>query len=190
MATQLVVNWTPPADAQSQSVDYKRKIDNPWIEAITGLGGAVNTYTIIPVGGLEDNRIYQTRARSICANGGSEFISAVKEAIKFTCPELTITPTNTTLTVEFEHLGADIDAYIIKVFDAAGTNLVDTAVFNSGLAGTISKEFKNLVKNTAYKVMVEVYAQGHSKLNCDKVNATTTNQDLCGSPVIGTATIS
>lgn len=190
MASQLVVNWNPPADAVSQSVDYKRKIDNPWIEAVTGLGGSINTYTIIPLGGLEDNRIYQSRARSICGNGGSEFTSAVTEAIKFTCPVLTNTPANTTLQVDFPHLGGDIDQYIVKLYDSSGTNLLQTALINSGLAGTISTTFSGLVKNTTYKVLVEVYAGTLSKLDCAMVSATTTNQNLCGTPVITGATIS
>lgn len=190
MATQIVVNWNPPADALSQSVDYKRKIDIPWIEAVTGLGGAVNTYTITPVGGLEDNRVYQTRARSICANGGSEFISPVRDTIKFTCPVLTFTPTNTTLKVQFPHLGGDIDQYIVKVYDSTGTNVIDSKVINTGLAGTLEANFTGLVKNTSYKVMVEVYAGALSKLDCAMNNTATTNQNLCGTPAITAATIS
>lgn len=190
MATQILVQWTPPADALTQSVDYRRKIDVAWTEAVTGLGGAVNQYTIIPGGGVEDNRIYQTRARSVCANGGSEFISAVREAIAFTCPVVTVNATNTTLEILFDHLGGDVDKYIVKLYDSTGTNVVASSVINSGLAGTLSTTFSALTKNTAYKVLVEVYAAQYSKLNCAMKDTTTTNQNLCGAPVVTGATIS
>lgn len=187
MATQFNFNWTPAPGTAAQDVDYKRDIDVVWLKGAEGLGPAINQAQLNAA--LEDNRVYNWRVVNHCSGGG-DFLSAVRKAIKFTCPALTITKTNQSVTVAFAHLGASINQYVIKLYDSTGTQLQDSRTVNGVIPATISETLTGLQPNTTYKVRVEVYATELFKNDCALESVTTNAGSGCAVPVITGATIS
>jgi hypothetical protein len=194
MASQLQINWTPAGGSNSISQDvlYKRDIDGAFITAVAGLGPAIATYTILAA--LEDNRIYLSKIINNC-NGGGQFASPLQKSIKFACPNISATElTQTKLTVQFLHTPSSINQYIIKLYDATGTNLVDQVIVNDqavlGVNSSISHQFTGLTPNTIYKVRVELYADTLSKLDCAFFSWQTSNTPACTAPAVTSAVVS
>jgi hypothetical protein len=194
MATEIRWIWTPAGGANSikQDLNYKKDIDSEFNIAMAGLGPAVNTFTI--TGSFEENRIYQGRITNYCAGGGT-FYSPIFEAIKFLCPATTqqANPTLSSLAVVIPHVPSSITQYIVKLYDASGTSVVDSKTINGGTldnAGNIIVSFPNLQAGTTYKARVELYAGVHSKLDCPFLNVITSNTPACSAPVITSAVVS
>lgn len=188
MATQLNFSWTPAGgNSITQDVEYQRDIDAIWSEAVQGLGPAIATYLLN--GAFEDNRVYLSRIVNNCS-GGAKFYSPVMGMIKITCPVVTLTKSNNTITVGFAHLGGSISQYIIKLYDSTGTNLLGSITVNGTIPDNISEMFQSLVSNTTYQVRVEVYAGIYSKKDCALQAVTTLASSGCATPTITGATIS
>lgn len=187
--TSITLNWTPPSNTISQSVEYKRDIDLPWIDAVDSLGASINNYTIN--GTFEDNRIYNTRVKSLCSLGGNTpFTSLQKDVIKFVCPVFTPTKTGNSITCSFAHLGGSINQYIIKLYDSTGTNVLDSKTVNGTIPSTVAVTFNSLPVNTTFKIRVELYAGVQNKLDCPFIVVTTNAALACSVPVVNSATIS
>jgi hypothetical protein len=189
MASQINYNWTPAGGAKSisQDVEYKRDIDTPWNKGAVGLAPNVAAHTFNDEG-LEDNRVYLLRILNHCTGG--EFYSAHRRVIKFTCPALTLTKTNRTITVAFAHSGRSVNQYLVKLFNAAGNNLLDTKIVNGSIPANISIQFTDLEPNTQYRVRVEPYANELFKNDCAMQIVTTDAGSGCAVPTITGATIS
>lgn len=66
---------------------------------------------------LDDNRIYDFQVQNI--NGADNPLSLISQSIGFTAPEVTFTPTDTTVGVSFPNLSVDIDSYTLQVTTVA-----------------------------------------------------------------------
>jgi hypothetical protein len=65
---------------------------------------------------LDNNRIYDFQVQNI--NGEDNPLSLITQSIGFTEPEVTFSPTDTTVGVSFPNLSVDIDSYTLQVTTA------------------------------------------------------------------------
>lgn len=169
------LSWTIGAGATSQNVQYKLSTSSTYITFST-VGGSITTETVT---GLSDNLLYDFRIVSSCG-GGTPAPSAVLTKINIICPAVTVTFTDTTVSYSFAHIGGDVSAYVVKLFNSAGTTEVATST-PTGTAtriGTIT----GLTASTAYKLRVVPTAGTITKTDCLFTNVTTAAPPVCNIP--------
>lgn len=183
------LTWTPAggSNSASQDVQYRIRGAGSWT-TFQNVSASVNT---LAVTGLTDNTIYEFRILNNCTVGGST-ASNEDEDIKFTCPVLTITHTYNSITVQFTHLGAAVNAYDIQLLNSAGTSVLSTNAISSP-SGTISSTFSSLTAATSYNIRVIPKATGdttYSKTDCALTSTTTDAAPTCDAPSGVSAAIS
>jgi hypothetical protein len=176
------LSWTIGAGATSQNVQYKLNSSSTWITFET-VGGSATTSTVT---GLEDNLIYNFRIVTQCG-GGTPSNSAVLNKIYIICPDITLTPTDTTVAYSFAAIGGDVDTYSVKIFNSAGT----TEIASSTPTGTTTRTgtFTGLTASTTYKVRVVPAAGTLTKTDCSFTSVTTTAPPVCSIPTNVVATL-
>lgn len=178
----ITLTWTTGAGASTQDVQYKLSSASTWTTHANVAGGV----TTSSITGLLDNRIYDFRVITNCA-GGTPTPSVATQQIKITCPVVTPTPSDTSITYSFPELGGSVTAYTVKLFDSAGT----TEVSSQTPSGTTTRSgtFTGLTSSTGYKIRVIVTAGSFSKTDCAMVDVTTTATPACNAPTNVTATV-
>jgi hypothetical protein len=176
------LSWTIGAGATSQNVQYKLSTSSTWITFST-VGGSANTETVT---GLDDNLLYNFRIVSFCS-GGEPAPSAVLTKINMTCPSVTTTVTDTTISYSFNEVGGDVTSYVVKLFNSAGTAEVATSTptGTTTLTGTIT----GLTASSTYKLRVIPAAGSITKADCPFVDVTTAAPPVCSIPTNVVATL-
>lgn len=183
MASQCLLTWTPAggANSTSQEVQYKASSSSVWITAAS-LGPTVNTYTIK---NLDDNTIYDYRIVNICAVGGPSY-APIKQAIRFVCPVLTLTPSYNQVAYSFPHVQGSITKYVISLLNSSDSIVATQEV--TTMATTISGTFTGLTQSTTYKVRITMYADSYSN-QCPPQSVTTGAAPTCAPPTNVVATM-
>ena len=178
----ITLTWNTGAGASTQDVQYKLSTASTWTTH-ENVAGNVTTSSIT---GLLDNRIYDFRVITNCP-GGTPTPSVATQQIKITCPVVSTTPSDTSITYSFTELGGSITAYTVKLFDSAGT----TEVASQAPTGTSTRSgtFTGLTQSTGYKIRVIITAGSFSKTDCGMVDVTTTATPACNAPTDVTATV-
>jgi len=106
------------------------------------------------------NKVWGYKIVSLCADEDDRPETEDEIAV-MTCPEIvTLTPTDTTIDYSFHHLGADIDRYDVKLFDAGDVQVGTTQTKNPPFATPIVGGFSGLTGNTDYTVKIYPIIQG------------------------------
>lgn len=168
---------------QNQSVQYKLNSAANYSTA-TSVSPVTTSYAI---NGLTKNSIYNFQIVNNCSAGGPSPSTPVS-AIEFTCPNVTLSSTASTVTFSFVGLGGDIDTYVLTLLDSGGTNVIQTKNITQPFSSTITDTFSGLSANTGYQVQVIVKAAQFNK-NCAAQTTTTTSIPACPSISNFTATI-
>lgn len=178
----VTLSWTIGVGATSQNVQYKLSTSSTWITFST-VAGSTTTETVT---GLNDNLLYNFRIISICS-GGQPAPSAVVTKINIICPSVTTTVTSTTISYSFNEIGGDINSYVVKLFNSAGTAEVTTSTptGTTTRTGTIT----GLVASSTYKLRVVPTAGSITKTDCPFVNVTTAAPPVCSIPTNVVATL-
>ena len=178
----ITLTWTVGAGASSQDVQYKLSSASTW----TTHENVVGNVTTSSITGLLDNRIYDFRVITNCP-GGTPTPSVSTQQIKITCPSVTTTPSDTSITYSFAELGGSVTAYTVKLFNSAG----DTELASQTPSGTTTRSgtFTGLTQSTGYKIRVIITAGGFSKTDCAMVSVNTTATPACNAPTNVTASV-
>jgi hypothetical protein len=176
------LSWSIGAGATSQNVQYKLSSSPTWITFST-VGGSATTETVT---GLQDNLLYNFRIVTQCG-GGTPAPSTVITKINIVCPTVTVTSTSTTVSYSFSEIGGDVDGYVVKLFNTAGT----VEVGSSTPTGTATRTgtFTGLTASSVYKVRVIPSAGTITKTDCAFTNATTAAPPVCSIPTNVVATL-
>jgi hypothetical protein len=176
------LSWSIGAGATSQNVQYKLSSSPTWITFST-VGGSATTETVT---GLQDNLLYNFRIVTQCG-GGTPAPSTVITKINIVCPTVTVTSTSTTVSYSFSEIGGDVDGYVVKLFNTAGT----VEVGSSTPTGTATRTgtFTGLTASSVYKVRVIPSAGTITKTDCAFTNATTSAPPVCSIPTNVVATL-
>jgi hypothetical protein len=176
------LSWSIGAGATSQNVQYKLSSSPTWITFST-VGGSATTETVT---GLQDNLLYNFRIVTQCG-GGTPAPSTAITKINIVCPTVTVTSTSTTVSYSFSEIGGDVDGYVVKLFNTAGT----VEVGSSTPTGTATRTgtFTGLTASSVYKVRVIPSAGTITKTDCAFTNATTAAPPVCSIPTNVVATL-
>ena len=176
------LSWSIGAGATSQNVQYKLSSSPTWITFST-VGGSATKETVT---GLQDNLLYNFRIVTQCG-GGTPAPSTVITKINIVCPTVTVTSTSTTVSYSFSEIGGDVDGYVVKLFNTAGT----VEVGSSTPTGTATRTgtFTGLTASSVYKVRVIPSAGTITKTDCAFTNATTAAPPVCSIPTNVVATL-
>lgn len=176
------LSWSIGAGATTQNVQYKLSTSNTWITFST-VGGSATTETVT---GLDSNLLYHFRIVTYCS-GGTPAPSAILTKINILCPTVTMTATDTTVSYSFPEIGGDIDSYVVKLFNSAGT----TEVATSTPTGTTTRTgtLTGLTASTAYKLKVVPTAGSITKTDCELNSVSTTAPPVCSIPTDVVATL-
>lgn len=169
------LSWSIGAGATSQDVQFKLSTSSTWITFST-VGGSATTETVT---GLNDNLLYNFRIVTNCA-GGNPAPSTTITKINITCPTVTTTTTSTTIGYSFPQIGGDVNSYLVRLFNSAGTAEVTTSTptGTTTRTGTIS----GLTASTNYKLRVVPTAGSISKTDCSFISVTTAAPPVCSIP--------
>lgn len=176
------LSWSIGPGATSQNVQYKLSSSSTWITFGT-VGATATTATVT---GLDSNKLYNFRIVTYCS-GGTPAPSATITKINILCPTVTITSTDTTVSYSFPEIGGDIDSYVVKLYNSAGTTEVGTSTptGTTTRTGTIT----GLTASTTYKLRVVPTAGTITKTDCEFNNVTTTAPPVCSIPTDVVATL-
>jgi hypothetical protein len=178
----VTLSWSIGAGATSQNVQYKLSTSPTWITFST-VGGSATTETVT---GLQDNLLYNFRIVTQCG-GGEPAPSVTITRINIICPTVTLTSTSTTVSYSFPQIGGDVNAYVVKLFNTAGT----VEVASSTPTGTTTRTgtFTGLTASSVYKVRVIPTAGTITKSDCSFINVTTAAPPVCSIPTNVVATL-
>lgn len=176
------LSWSIGAGASSQNVQYKLSTSSTWITFST-VSGTATTETVT---GLSDNLLYNFRIVTNCP-GGVPAPSTVITKINITCPTVSTTPTDITIPYSFSEIGGDVDGYVVKLFNSAGTAEVTTSVPTG--TTTRSGTLTGLVASTNYKLRVVPSAGSIIKNDCPFISVTTADPPVCSIPTNVVATL-
>lgn len=176
------LSWSIGAGATTQNVQYKLSTSSTWI-TFSSVGGSATTETVT---GLDSNLLYNFRIVTYCS-GGTPAPSTTITKINILCPTVTTTPTDTTVAYSFPEIGGDVDSYVVKLFNSAGT----TEVATSTPTGTTTRSgtLTGLTASTTYKLRVVPTAGSITKTDCEFNNVTTTAPPVCSIPTNVVATL-
>lgn len=180
----LYLNGTLP------SLTFENTRGTGTIFTITDNYGTAITYTIdlfnvinLPEGYLIDlsnSRLNTSSNLTITANPsfthkttGSECQRALNYTVinQAICPGVAYTPTDTTIGFNFSTSGI-MQAYTVKVYNSAGTDLLQTQTFVSNAVQQLSGTFTGLTSSTLYKLRVEIVVNNVTSL-CEFTSVTT-----------------
>lgn len=176
------LSWSIGPGATTQNVQYKLSTSSTWITFST-VGGSATTETVT---GLDSNLLYNFRIVTNCS-GGTPAPSAVITKINILCPTVTITSTDTTVSYSFPEIGGDVDSYVVKLYNSAGTTEVGTSTptGTTTRTGTIT----GLTASTAYRLKVVPTAGSITKTDCEFNSVSTTAPPVCSIPTDVVATL-
>ncbi len=180
------LNWTPAGGSSTgQRVEYRVKsVGGSWTVFST-VSSTTNTATVT---GLSDNVIYEFRIVNLCSGG--DIASMNTEGVKQTCVTPSNSPTGTSTTVSFPHLGGEVSKYNIKILTNAMvliTSVDKTGPFSPG--STVSHTFTGLTPGTTYAIVVSPYVGTYFLDGCATFDFQTI-APTCSAPTSVTATIS
>lgn len=166
----------------SQRIEYRRKtVGGAFIS--TGFTPANNlptSATAASITSLADNVVFEFRVAAICTIGGPTYnTNGIRESIKFICPTVVASTSDTAVTVTASGLPVDITKVIFNI----GTGPI--SVLTSG--GSAAHTFTGLVNSTLYNVTSEIAAIVNgvelvSTLGTCSTPATTTAPANCTAP--------
>jgi len=157
----FLVTWSVGPGITSQDIYLRLKHGGTYSKIAT-VGGTVTSYN---VNGLLDNRIYQFKIVTKCAQGDTE--SLPYELVNLTCPDPVTTSSSCSgLGYSFSELGGDVNQYDIVLY-----NNVDVEVNRQTkpAAATVSGVFTGTISGATYKIRVVPRADGNSKTDCPTV---------------------
>lgn len=183
---QVTLNWTPsPASSENQTIQYKLNSDTEWITFAT-VSPTTDSQVITE---LDDNKIYDFRIVNECSGGGEAPSPSVSK-IWFACPVMTVTPSASTITYSFPHVGGDVNKYIVDLLSSSNA-LRGTKVHTSP-SGTLTFTFTGLPFGTTYKIRVSMFAGAAFEFShtCAPVTiVNTTAAESCSIPTGVSATM-
>lgn len=172
MAT-ATLNWVPGGGGGQQVVQYKLSTSAVW-NTYSTISSASTTETIP---GLADNILYNFRVYNNCLGGTSNFIE--RSMVKITCPSVSAVSTDTTAQISFNHLGGNVDKYVVTVSNS-GNAVVDTYTTTAPFDGTITHLFTGLDPSSNYTVKITPFVGSLSKTNCESTSFGTQDSPTCG----------
>lgn len=124
------------------------------------------------------NNAYTYKAESQCVDASRP--SALYNFGIFTCPTLSLTRTNNSISYSFPTFaGTMIDKYKLELFDSTGSVLIDTDIYTPAFAGTISGIFTGLSDNTVYKVKItSMYSTYSSSCSIQSITTIKNNYSI------------
>lgn len=171
----LTWSLTSSANNINQTVQYKPTTSSTWITAIV----APPLTTSYAIAGLLTNKLYDFQIINNCSTGGPS-PSTAQTTIQFTCPNVSLTSTSSSISYSFANLGGDISSYTMNLYDTTGLVLVQSKTEAGPFASSINNTFSGLNPNTNYKLQVIVNA-GVYNSTCAQQSISTTNAPACPS---------
>jgi len=171
-----VLTWVPAAGGGTQTIQFKLRSETDWATFIT-VGPAISSQAVT---GLNYNSLYDFRVINNCPTGSTTILEG--SDIKFQCVSLTVTPSDTSLTVQFPDLGGTIDTYIVELYDTQNL-LLSTNTLIAPFTSTVTSAFTGLSPITTYRIKVTPASYTFSKTDCTQVSTSTTNTPACPAPL-------
>jgi hypothetical protein len=142
------LTWTAGGGVQ-QEVWYKKASDSSFtlFQSVAGSVGSID------ISGLDSNVVYEFKIINKC-NFGLEEESNLAPQVLLTCPSVTVDRGALSLTVNFLHVGGDIDSYLLEMHVYPAPNLVAQTTITPPFNTPISYEFDDLDADTEYAVKV------------------------------------
>lgn len=141
------LEWTPGGGV-NQEVRYKKQSDVSYTLYDTVSSGTNS----IDIPDLDPNTLYEFYVINKCVFD-FESASEVVDGALVECPSLSIEQSTLSLTVDFTHLGGDIDSYTVEIYEMPSETLINSEDVGSP-SGSISVTFDSLIDNTYYKIKV------------------------------------
>jgi hypothetical protein len=141
------LTWTP-ATGLNQDIKYKKAIDASY----TLHSNVPISTTTVDITGLLANTVYQFLVVNKCVYGFETATSVAQNAL-VTCPALSVSQTALALTVTFSDLGADVNEYVLEIYEMPSETFVATGTISSPTS-SMSWTFESLTTNTYYKIKV------------------------------------
>ena len=107
--------------------------------------------------------------------------------INIICPSVTTTVTDTTISYSFNEIGGDVNSYVVKLFNSAGSAEITTSTPTG--TTTLTGVITGLVASSTYKLRVVPTAGSITKTDCPFVNVTTAAPPVCSIPTNVVATL-
>lgn len=170
------LTWTPAAGGGTQTIQYKVNTTSTWT-TYTVLAPGVNS---IGVTGLNYNTLYDFQIINNCPTGGTTILSG--QDIIIQCPNLLISPTSGSVTVQFTGLGGTIDTYVVQLLNATSSAIISTNTLTAPFPAMISTTFTGLTSLTTYNIKTIPSSGSYSNSNCATVPFTTSNTPVCAAP--------
>lgn len=170
------LKWIPAANGGSQTVQYKKYTESDYSTFTT----VVSTVDTIAVTGLDYNTIYNFRIVNNCPDGNNQTV--LGNDVVFTCPQITTTPSDTTVLVQFFDLGGSIDKYVVDLLNPFTNVVLQSKNLVAPFSANVSTTFTSLSPVTQYSVRVRPNASTYSKDNCSAISLSTNNTPSCPIP--------
>lgn len=142
------LTWTAGGGVQ-QEVWYKKASDS----SFTLFQSVAGSASSIDITGLDVNVVYEFKIINKC-NFGLEEESDLAPQVLLTCPSVTVDRGALALTVNFPHVGGDVDSYLLELHEYPAPDLVDQVTITPPFGSPISYTFSDLDVNTEYVVKV------------------------------------
>lgn len=149
-STNFSLNWTAPLIGQYETVQYRDKGTSTWLTApgVTPSNPMITGTSSATIGGLLTNTIYEFRVENTCVDG-TTLAGGIYEYILFEClsgEEITVSSTQTTITIDFNPTSIDINAYYIILKDGLGNTVATGSTTDTVFT------FTGLTPNTLYNI--------------------------------------
>lgn len=169
------LTWTPAANGGSQTIQYKKNNESIYttFATVVAIVGSIDITT------LDYNTIYNFKIINNCSDGTQEILLT---KVLFTCPQITVTPSDTTAYVQFFDLGGSVDKYIVDLINPFTNTILDSKALLQPFASIVSTTFTGLTALTQYVVRVKPNALLNVKSDCATVSFTTNNTAACPIP--------
>lgn len=181
MTATLTWTLTDTADSDGILIRY-RLTGADWTELDDLLAASE---TDAEIEDLLDNRLYEFQVINKNTAFG-DLATAIVRSIKFTEPEVTLTPNDTTMNVLFSNLSSDIGFYQIKIKDSETETQAGSVTITAG-DPTVNHTFTGLDPETDYTVTVKVIVSTFNETF--EYEETTLEEAICPNPLTVTATL-
>jgi hypothetical protein len=172
-----LLNWTPGGGTGTQAIEYKLDSSSSFIS----FGSVSATTATATITGLSANVTYDFRITNDCASGQTS--TAIQESgIQINCPTVTVTPTQTSVTVSFPSLGGSITSYKVILLNAAGNTVITSKSLSGPFTSPVTTTFTGLTAGTTYNIQVQPSAETISNTTCALAPFTTTALATCTGP--------
>ncbi len=122
-----------------------------------------------------ENTLYTYKAISNCAGSPVTSPAAYYTFAAIVCAAVSTTPHSDSVDYSLVTTGSnEIDSYVVALYDATGTILLQSATYTPAFANPITGSFTYLTASTTYKIKVTACIGSFCKTSCSTVSFTTT----------------